>query len=75
MPRLPVLSAREILSALRGAGFEVVSQRGSHSKLRRVTESGTRTVIVPNYPEVPRGILVFIPPGRPLQRGVLAILR
>jgi len=60
VPRLPVLSAREILDALRRAGFEVVSQRGSHIKLQRLSESGVRIVIVPNYPEVPRGILVSI---------------
>jgi predicted RNA binding protein YcfA (HicA-like mRNA interferase family) len=55
-----VLSAREILDALRRAGFEVVSQRGSHIKLKRLSESGARVVIVPNYPEVQRGVLVSI---------------
>ncbi len=60
MPRLPVLPAREILKALRRAGFEAVSQRGSHVKLRRVTESGVHTVIVPDYAEVPRGVLSSI---------------
>ncbi len=60
MSRLPVLPARKVLKALRGTGFEVVTQRGSHVKLRRVTESGTRTVIVPNYAEVPRGVLASI---------------
>ena len=48
MPRLPVLPARKILRGLRRAGFEIVSQRSSHIKLKRVDESGARTVIVPN---------------------------
>ena len=42
------------------AGFSVVSQRGSHIKMRRTTESRSRTVIVPNYEEVPRWILASI---------------
>jgi predicted RNA binding protein YcfA (HicA-like mRNA interferase family) len=35
MPRLKRLSSREILKILHGFGFEVVSIRGSHAKLRR----------------------------------------
>ena len=60
MPRLPVLPARDILKALRRAGFEIVSQRGSHIKLRRVRAGEVRTVIVPDCPEVPRGVLLSI---------------
>lgn len=60
MPRLPVLPAREIIKALGKAGFVAVSQRGSHVKLRAETEEEVRTVVVPNYPEVPRGVLVSI---------------
>ena len=60
MPRLPVLPAREILKALRKAGFEAISQRGSHVKLRGSRRGEIRTVIVPNYDEVSRGVLASI---------------
>lgn len=60
MPRLPVLPARKVLRALLRAGFEVVSRQSSHIKLRRVDESGTRIVIVPDYSEIPVGVLVSI---------------
>ena len=60
MPRLPVLSARDILKALGRAGFSVSSQRGSHIKLRRERYGEVRTAIVPNHQEVPRGVLVSI---------------
>jgi predicted RNA binding protein YcfA (HicA-like mRNA interferase family) len=60
MPKLPVLPARDILRALQRAGFEVVGQRGSHIKLRGDRGGVARTVIVPNYDEVPRGVLVSI---------------
>ena len=60
MPKLPVLSARDILGALRKAGFIVVGQRGSHIKLRGGRGGVARTVIVPNYDEIPRGVLASI---------------
>ena len=52
--RLPVISGRQTVKALRKLGFEEVSQRGSHLKLRN--ESG-RTVIVPLHDELARGTL------------------
>ena len=45
MPRLRRLSSRELLAILRGYGFEVVSTRGSHAKLVRVSASGERQVL------------------------------
>ena len=60
MARLPVLPARDILRILGRAGFVVVGQRGSHIKLRGEQGGVMRTVIVPNYDEVPRGVLVSI---------------
>jgi predicted RNA binding protein YcfA (HicA-like mRNA interferase family) len=47
-------SAREVLVALRRAGFEQVSQRGSHVKLRN---AAGRTAIVPNHSEIARGTM------------------
>lgn len=41
-------SSRETLRALERAGFEQVSQKGSHVKLRRLSGHGMRTVIVPH---------------------------
>ncbi len=60
MPRLPGLSARDVIRALRSAGFEVVGQRGSHIKLRGLRHGRIRTAIVPNYDEIPRGVLASI---------------
>lgn len=52
-PRLPVVSGAEIVAALRKAGFEEISQRGSHVKLR----SADSTVIVPLHRELAAGTL------------------
>lgn len=53
MTKLPSVSGRECVSALQRAGFEVVSQKGSHIKLRR----GGVVVVVPNHRELGRGVL------------------
>ena len=45
MPRLRRLTSREVLKILGGFGFEVVSIRGSHAKLVRISESGARQVL------------------------------
>jgi len=52
--RLPVVSGQDVVRALRGGGFEQISQRGSHVKLRN--EEG-RTVIVPMHRELAPGTL------------------
>ena len=53
MPKLPPLSGRDVVKALERLGFQFVSQRGSHMKVRR----GPMTVIVPDHREVRPGTL------------------
>lgn len=58
MPRLRVLSGREVINILGKFGFEEFAQRGSHVKLRRVLENGhVQTLTVPNHHELDRGTL------------------
>ena len=45
MPRLRRPTSREVLRILQGFGFEVVSMRGSHAKLVRMTASGERQIL------------------------------
>ena len=56
--QLPVLSGKRIVRLLEKAGFEVVSTRGSHCKLRHL--SPPRIVIVPLHDEVRPGTLASI---------------
>jgi len=53
MPKL--YSAREVLRALQRAKFSIVSQKGSHIKLRGIHNGKLQTVIVPNHREIPKG--------------------
>lgn len=58
MPKLPVLSAREVIKALSKLGFVVVRQSGSHIHLWHDTRR--LLVTVPDHPELARGTLVSI---------------
>jgi predicted RNA binding protein YcfA (HicA-like mRNA interferase family) len=58
MPRLKVLSGREVVKILSRFGFKVVSQRGSHVKLRRVLSDGAKqTLTIPLHEELDKGTL------------------
>ena len=57
-PRLRRLSSRELLRALGTAGFQVVSTRGSHAKLRRIAPDGAPQILtVPLHRELAPGTL------------------
>jgi len=57
-PRLRRLSARDVLAALKTFGFEVVATRGSHAKLRRVTEDDqTQTLTLPLHKDLDLGAI------------------
>ncbi|MCR4285903.1 MAG: type II toxin-antitoxin system HicA family toxin [Candidatus Kaiserbacteria bacterium] len=60
MPRLKVLSAKEVIGILENQGFSVASQKGSHIKLRRNTSYGTEILTIPNHKEIDRGTLKAI---------------
>jgi len=60
MPKLPTPSAREVIRALSSLGFQVVSQRGSHIKMKKVDLTETHIVIIPDHSEIPAGTLKSI---------------
>lgn len=56
MPRLRRLSGDDVIAILAKFGFCVDSQRGSHAKLRRLTEQGHKqTITVPKHRELDTG--------------------
>jgi predicted RNA binding protein YcfA (HicA-like mRNA interferase family) len=60
-PRLRRLSSRELVSALRSLGFEVIATRGSHAKLRRTGPRGEQQgLTIPVHREVAPGTLPAI---------------
>ena len=57
--KYPVLKPNEIIAVLKKIGFVIVSQKGSHIKLRNEGNK-SRTVIIPNHYEVAKGTLKAI---------------
>ncbi|HON78050.1 MAG TPA: type II toxin-antitoxin system HicA family toxin [Spirochaetota bacterium] len=60
MPKLPVLSGKEVINILQKKGFEIVRQRGSHVSLQRILDKEEYNVVVPLHNELARGTLMSI---------------
>ena len=57
MPKLRSLSGQEVVGILRHFGFVLVSQRGSHMKLKRVADGETQVLTIPAHAELDTGTL------------------
>lgn len=57
MPKLRVLSGKDVLTILKTFGFDVDRQRGSHVKLRRLKEGVRQTLTIPLHAELDKGTL------------------
>lgn len=61
MPKLPILSGKDMIKALSKIGFVHVRTRGSHAILnKRDNEKGKITVPVPLHKEIAKGTLKSI---------------
>ena len=56
MPRLPVVSGKELIALLEKDGFRVVRQKGSHVSLQK----GTYKTVVPLHDDLAKGTLLGI---------------
>jgi predicted RNA binding protein YcfA (HicA-like mRNA interferase family) len=70
MGRLRVLSGREVCRLLEQHGFAEARRRGSHIVMQRRSPEGTRTVPVPDHPELAIGTLLSIIRQSGLSRAV-----
>lgn len=62
-PSLPSLSTRQLLNALRHAGFENAPARGKgshHALFKREADGRLRLIIVPERRDIPKGTLAAI---------------
>jgi len=57
LAKLPVVSGDKLIKLLTRLGYEVVRQRGSHVRLRKITEAGEHSITVPRHPEIAKGTL------------------
>jgi len=51
MPKLPVLSGKDVIKILSKIGFQHTRTAGSHAILKKVTENGKITLPVPLHKE------------------------
>jgi predicted RNA binding protein YcfA (HicA-like mRNA interferase family) len=59
-PKLRRISGHDLVHVFENLGFDMVSQKGSHMKLRRETELGAQILIIPDHRELDRGTLFSI---------------
>lgn len=57
MPRIKVLSGKDVIKILESFNFALVSQKGSHVKLRRTSHGINQAITVPNHKELDKGTL------------------
>ena len=60
MPKLPILSGKELIKVLIKIGFQHIRTRGSHAILSRLTDKGKVTLPVPLHKELAKGTLKSI---------------
>ena len=56
-PKLPQVSGHDVVKLLEQLGYEVVRQRGSHIRLRRITPDGEHHITVPAHRTMSKGTL------------------
>ena len=57
MPKLPVLSGKDIVKILSKLKYEHVRTHGSHMIMIKQTEKGKKMIPVPNHKELAKGTL------------------
>ncbi len=57
MPKLPQVSGSQLVKFLQSLGYEVVRQRGSHIRLKKITTSGEHAITIPAHEVIAKGTL------------------
>jgi len=60
MPKLPVISGKDVITILHKIGFQHTRTAGSHAILKKETNSGKITIPVPLHKELAKGTLLSI---------------
>ena len=60
MPKLPVISGKELIKKLGRAGYFIVRQKGSHVRLRHLNNPNCKPITVPLHKTIKPGLLCQI---------------
>lgn len=53
----PQISGKELVNFLENLGYQVLRQRGSHIRLRKITALGEHNITIPNHKTIAKGTL------------------
>ncbi len=57
MPRLPLLSGDRAVKYFEKLGYQVIRQRGSHIRMRHLTDPSKQPLSIPRHKQLGRGLL------------------
>ncbi len=57
MPKLPQVSGSDLVKLLQSLGYEVIRQRGSHIRLKKITALGEHAITIPAHKVITKGTL------------------
>ena len=57
MPKLPQISGLQLVKLLQSLGYEIIRQKGSHLRLKKVTLLGEHAITVPAHKVIAKGTL------------------
>jgi predicted RNA binding protein YcfA (HicA-like mRNA interferase family) len=60
MPKLPQVSGLQLVKLLQFLGYEIIRQKGSHLRLKKVTILGEHAITVPAHKVIAKGTLADI---------------
>ncbi len=56
MPKLKILSGKDLVDIFSSFGFHEIEQSGSHVKMRRYNDGEKQTLTVPMHKEIDKGL-------------------
>ena len=60
MPKLRVLSAKDLVRFFERLGFVIDRQKGSHVTMKRIVNHAEQPLLIPNHREIPKGTIKAI---------------
>ena len=56
-PKLPQVSGQDMVKFLEKLGYEIIRQKGSHIRLRKITIIGEHNITIPSHKTIAKGTL------------------
>ena len=57
MPKLPSLSAKEVINAFQKLDYKIIRQKGSHIRMRHAIDKSKKPLTIPDHKVLGKGLL------------------